>query len=91
MMKASPIFFAWTRSFWLGVFPAILALLDLLIAASQSDTVGPVAELISLATGWDTQTCETILRAAGSLGAIIVAHQRRGENRPYTTDPRALK
>ncbi len=84
MSNPVPIFFGITRSFWFGIMPALLALLDLVIAASDAGSVGPIAGLIAQATGWDAGSAETVLRGAGSLGALIVAQQRAGAARPYT-------
>lgn len=86
-----PIFIAWTRSFWLGILPALLVLLDLLIQISAPGTLGPVAGLIAHLTSWSPDAIEEVMRGVASVAALIVAHQRRGSNRPYTSDPRALK
>ncbi len=79
-----PIFIFITRSFWFGVMPALLVLLDIAVALSQADTVGPVAELLSLVTGCSPDTATGLLRGAGALAALIVAQQRAGSSRPYT-------
>lgn len=43
-MNREPIFFAWTRSFWLGWFPAILTVFDMLVHAfADPATATPVA------------------------------------------------
>ena len=86
-----PIFIAWTRSFWLGILPAALVLLDLIIQLSMPGTIGPVAGLIAQFTGWNHAGVEDVMRGIASVAALIVAHQRRGNNRPYTTDPKAIK
>ena len=86
-----PIFIAWTRSFWLGIVPALLVLLDVVVQLGTAAVAGPVAGLIAAATGWTTGSIEDVLRGVAALAALIVAHQRRGAARPYTTDPRAVK
>lgn len=86
-----PIFIAWTRSFWLGILPALLVLLDLLIQISAAETLGPIAGLIAYITGWSADAIQEAMRGVAAVAALIVAHQRRGSNRPYTSDPRALK
>lgn len=79
-----PIFIGITRSFWLGIVPALLVALDLLVALAQSDTVGPVAELLELTTGINAATATTLMRGIAPLAAIIIAQQRAGAARPYT-------
>ncbi len=86
-----PIFIAWTRSFWLGIVPALLVLLDVAVQLGTSSVAGPVAGLIAAATGWSTSGIEDVLRGVAALAALLIAHQRRGHNRPYTTDPRAVQ
>lgn len=47
-MRPDPIFFAWTRSFWLGLFPALLTALDILAVATLDPTTGaPMAALLA--------------------------------------------
>lgn len=103
MDRAAPIFFAWTRSFWLGIFPALLTALDLLVVLNaDASTAGPVAAGMSAALtllsaapgmGWLATTPEQItafMQALAPIYAIVVGYQRRGAARPYTIDPRAL-
>lgn len=81
----TPIFFAWTRSFWLGVFPALLVAIDVLSSVVlDPEAVGPVAEFIGMLTGVSAGQVEDYLMRIAPIFALIVAHQRRGENRPYT-------
>lgn len=100
-MDRTPIFFAWTRSFWLGIFPALLTGMDLLlIMSSDAATAGPVAQVLSIllsilasAPGfaWLAATPEQVgafMQALAPIYAIIVGHQRAGAARPYTLDPR---
>lgn len=103
-MDREPIFFAWTRSFWMGIFPAVLTALDMLIVlAGDSATAGPVAAVLSIllsvpaslpGLGWLASTPEQValfMQAMAPFYAIIVGQQRAGAARPYTIDPRALK
>ncbi len=103
-MDPRPIFFAWTRSFWLGIFPAILTAVDVAFHIfGDAATAGPVAAalaaalaLLALIPGlsWLAVTPEQIMatmQAAAPLYALIVGHQRMHAARPYTIDPRALE
>lgn len=103
-MERNPIFFAWTRSFWLGIFPALLTAIDLLLVLmADNATAGPVAAVLSIlltvpaavpGLGWLAATPEQIgafMQALAPLYAIIVGYQRRGAARPYTIDPRMLE
>lgn len=100
-MDRTPIFFAWTRSFWLGIFPALLTALDLLLVLmADSATSGPVAKVLSILLSvpaavpgfdWLAATPEQIgafMQALAPIYALIVGHQRAGAARPYTIDPR---
>lgn len=100
-MDRTPIFFAWTRSFWLGIFPAVLTGIDLLLALmADSATAGPVAMVLSVLLsvpaalpgfGWLAATPEQVgafMQAMAPIYALIVGQQRSGAARPYTIDPR---
>ena len=85
-----PIAFWKTRSWWLGVFPALLTLLDGLMQQLDSPAAIPVANSIAMllnAFGVDVtgQDIVDYMRAMAPLYALIVMHQRRGINRPYVT------
>lgn len=83
-----PIFFAWTRSFWLGIFPALLVSFDIASAVIlDPEAVPPVAAFIAALIGSNAEQVETFLMQIAPVFALIVAHQRRGENRPYTVIP----
>lgn len=102
-MNPPPIFFAWTRSFWLGWFPAILTFIDVLMSLFGDPALSaPVAGLIvaglqvvaapfPIEVSVTAKDVEATMQALSPLYALIVAHQRRGPSRPYTADPRALK
>ena len=79
-----PIFIGITRSFWLGIIPAVLVLLDIAVMLAQAGTVGPVADLMAILLPISAETATGLLRGAGALAALILAHQRSGSARPYT-------
>jgi hypothetical protein len=101
-----PIFFAWTKSFWLGLFPALLTLMDLgFNMFSNAETAMPAAAVIAAFIGvfsgllswlWTIPavTAEQVHQFMTNLApiyAMIVGYQRMHAARPYTLDPRALK
>lgn len=99
-MERTPIFFAWTRSFWLGIFPALLTGIDLLLVlTADSATAGPVAAVLSAllavpaalpGLGWLAATPDQVgafMQAMAPIYALIVGQQRSGAARPYTLDP----
>ena len=98
-----PIFFAWTRSFWLGIFPALLTAADVTFNLfSSSETSIPVAGVLAAFIGvfssifgleWSI-TAEAVHQFMTNLApiyAMIVGYQRMHAARPYTIDPRHLK
>lgn len=102
-MTPAPIFIGITRSFLLGILPALLTAVDILFQMFSDPAVGgPVARAIAFAanvvTGVvlgaavvDAEQVEATMRALAPVYAFIVAQQRAGAARPYTMDPRALK
>jgi hypothetical protein len=51
-MDREPIFFAWTRSFWLGWAPALLTLVDVLVQLlSDPNAETPVAAAVAALLG----------------------------------------
>lgn len=86
-----PIAFWKTRSFWFGWFPAALTGLDVLAGELSSGSAGPVskalAALLGAFTGWTPDEIESAMLAVAPIYALVVAHQRRGINQPYTADP----
>ena len=87
-----PIAFWKTRSFWFGWFPATLTGLDTLMQVVDTPAAVPVANAIAAPlaiVGFDVngQDIATFMKAISPLYALIVAHQRRGINQPYTADP----
>lgn len=80
-----PIFFAWTRSFWLGIFPALMVAFDVTAAVIMDpETIPPIAGFIAWIFDANPYQVENWLVRIAPLFALIIAHQRRGENRPYT-------
>ena len=99
-----PIFFAWTRSFWLGLFPALLTIADTVFNLfASAETATPVAAVIAafmnvLAgfTGWEflivtREEVHNTMTGLAPIYAMIVGYQRAHAARPYTIDPRAIK
>lgn len=89
-----PIFFAWTRSFWMGIFPTLLIGLDitvqlLAVLVANPDLAPPVASLIGWVISADPVLIEGWMLRFAPLFALLIAHQRSGSARPYTIDPRA--
>lgn len=84
----TPVWFLRTRSFWLGIFPAIVTMIDLMLEIFASEAAGPVGAAIATllqvfgfeVTGDDVST---FMRGLAPVYALIIAHQRRGLNRPY--------
>ena len=98
-MDRAPIFFAWTRSFWLGIFPALLTAIDMaFLIFGSAETAGPIAAILAAMLSMlplvGTITAEDVtatMQALAPLYALIVGQQRMHAARPYTIDPRALK
>ena len=86
-----PIFIGYTRSFWFGILPILLTLLDLSVVIFSDATMAPpVALVISHFTGWEIGEVETTFRTMAPMFGLVIAHQRRGQTRPYTANPRAI-
>lgn len=98
-----PIFFAWTKSFWLGLFPALLTIVDVgFTMFSNTETSMPIATVVAafigvfsnlFSTGWaiTAEMVHGFMTNLAPLYAMIVGYQRMHAARPYTIDPRALK
>ena len=81
-----PIFFLWTRSFWLSVL-GVGALL-----AQDTAAIAAIAELIALVTDYDaTIITEKALKLAPLVLFIAALQQRSGAARPYTMNPKATR
>lgn len=102
-----PIWIARTRSFWFGILPAILTLVDVLVVLmADPGTAGPVAvtlaAILSLIPGVSLggADLQSFVIAAGPVYGLIVGHQRRGSKddagnrlapRPYSLTPTGAK
>lgn len=85
----NPISFYITRSFWLGILPALMVALDAFVQLFLDPQMGPpvasmVAWLLSIFFEVDPVQVEAVLLKMAPVFALIVAHQRRGSARPYT-------
>jgi hypothetical protein len=102
--QRDPIFFAWTKSFWLGIFPALLTVVDTVFSLfSSAETAAPVAAVIAAflntaafipglaELNTSAEDVHAFMTALAPIYAMIVGYQRMHAARPYTLDPRALK
>ncbi|OJH46182.1 hypothetical protein [Paracoccus sp. SM22M-07] len=87
----APILITKTRSFWLGIVPAVLTLIDIIVGAVSDGTAEPIAASIAAifgpVFGVTAAEVHAFMLAVAPLCALIVAHQRSGLARPYTTSP----
>ncbi|MEO1949292.1 hypothetical protein [Thioclava sp.] len=87
----APILITRTRSFWLGIVPAGLTLVDIIAGAVSDGTAEPIAASIAAIVGpifgITAAEVHAFMLAIAPLCALIVAHQRSGLARPYTTSP----
>jgi len=87
----APILITKTRSFWLGIVPAVLTLIDIIAGAVSDGTAEPIAASIAAifgpVFGVTAAEVHAFMLAVAPLCALIVAHQRSGLARPYTTSP----
>jgi hypothetical protein len=84
----TPIFFAWTRSFWATVAGLGLVLFDAPpeVLRSIGDTLHTVwPAMIGSGAG------DFLVKAAPAALWAFALQQRSGAARPYTVDPKALK
>lgn len=94
-MSKAPIFIGWTRSFWFGILPSLLIILDVAVSAisylaSNPDQVPPIASLLGWMLGADPVVIEGWMLRLAPVLALVIAQQRSGSARPYTLDPRAI-
>lgn len=80
-----PVFIGKTRSFWLGILPLVLTLLDSLLA--ETETGGPITNLIAAVIGKDPETVRGWMLLSSPVFGLIIAQQRGGLARPYTMNP----
>lgn len=87
----APIFIAKTRSFWLGILPSALTLIDVVAGSVSSGSSEPIASGIAAITkpllGITADQVHAFMLAVAPVCALIVAHQRGGVTRPYTISP----
>jgi hypothetical protein len=93
MMDRLPIFFGYTRSFLLGVLPALLTLFDvMMLVIVEPGTVGPISNTISMLVALTgvmiaPASITQVLLAISPIYALIVAQQRSHAARPYSIHP----
>lgn len=84
----APIFIAKTRSFWLGIVPAGLTLVDVVANAVADGTSGPIAgglaAIFGPLTGLTAEEIHAFMLEVAPICALVIAHQRGGAARPYT-------
>ena len=83
----APILITRTRSFWLGIVSAGLTLVDIIAGAVSDGTAEPIAAIFGPVFGITAAEVHAFMRAVALLCALIVAHQRSGLTRLYTTSP----
>lgn len=91
--ELAPIFFLRTKSFWLGIFPALLVLADLIVSLGDPSNA-PVAAVIAWAvhTVYPAVTVPEVasaLQKAALVLPLVVAWFRKGITRPYASTPAA--
>lgn len=81
-----PIFFAWTRSFWLTAIGVAV-----LIFGAPVEVLNGIGAAIAIFTPYDTVTItEALNTIAPAVLWLAAIQQRSGAARPYTLDPRAI-
>jgi hypothetical protein len=86
----TPVFIGRTRSFWLGILPALLVSADVLSTlVADPATALPVARLLAALSGLSVEEAGGLLLRLSPLFALVVASSRAGAARPYSLDPRA--
>lgn len=90
-----PIFIGYTRSFWFGILPALLTLVDVLMKSVTDDSLTPVASsiatIIGWVFGWTADEIFGFMAVISPIYALIVAQQRSGITRPYVASPQGHK
>ncbi|MFC0279678.1 hypothetical protein ACFOHK_09710 [Falsigemmobacter intermedius] len=90
LSSLTPVFIGRTRSFWLGILPALLVSADVLSGLiADPGTALPVARLLAALTGQSVEEAGGLLLRLSPLFALVVASSRAGAARPYSLDPRA--
>ncbi len=92
----APIFFAKTRSFWLGIVPTTLTGLDLAFSIMTGDSAIPVANSVAsianlIGLDWTAGQIAGVMQTLLPLYMLIFAQQRGTFSgavpRPYTANP----
>ena len=93
-----PIFIGYTRSFWFGILPIVLVLIDTLSSLSSNpDAIRPVSAALAYILGLffvvTAEQIEAAMHALLPLYGLVIAQQRSGMSkgtvRPYSMDPKA--
>ncbi|WP_306755516.1 hypothetical protein [Paracoccus actinidiae] len=92
----APIFILKTRSFWLGIFPLLLTVLDTFFTSlSAGGDGGLLVQVLAQLLGYDPSEIRGFLLAVTPLWGLIIAQQRGGFGgaipRPYTMEPEKEK
>ena len=92
----APIFILKTRSFWLGIFPLLLTVLDTFFTSlSAGGDGGLLVQMLAQLLGYDPSEIRGFLLAVTPLWGLIIAQQRGGFGgaipRPYTMEPEKEK
>lgn len=88
MKTIAPVFILKTRSFWLGIFPLLLTALDTLFTSlSAGGDGGPLVQVLAQLLGYEASEIRGFLLAVTPLWGLIIAQQRGGLARPYTSSP----
>ena len=79
-----PIFIAKTRSFWLGIVPAALTLIDVMFQVFTAEGNEPVAAAIAAIlapiTGWTPDQIASFMKGMAPLYVFIIAQQRGSDD-----------
>ena len=85
-MTKEPIFFAWTRSFWLTASAILLGIFSL-----DHGNLRALGDALAIIPGVGDGLGEIMVQIAPMVLAALALHQRSGAARPYTVNPAALK
>ena len=85
-MRKEPIFFAWTRSFWLTASGVILAVFSL-----DDGNLRAMGDALAIIPGVGDGLGEILVQIAPLVMFVLAMQQRSGASRPYTLDPTALQ
>lgn len=82
----NPIFFAWTRSFWLGAAGTLT-----MIYGAPPAVIDSIASVVATVTPLTAEGVSTFIqKSAPAVLFLASLQQRSGAARPYTIDPTAL-